>query len=101
MSDKITAYPWKVQLIEHRLYIKSVKHGLPMVGQEGSIRAIDRSTEEHINNARVMAAAPELLEAILYYRDKCSGAEPSISVFQQMIDEVIEKHNLEGILNNE
>jgi hypothetical protein len=32
------------------------------------------------------------LEAVLrYYRDECSGYEPSISVFQRWLDEVLSK----------
>ena len=31
----------------------------------------------------------DLLAAAKYYRDECSGAEPSISVFHRMIDEAI------------
>ncbi|MBN9410869.1 MAG: hypothetical protein J0H69_17125 [Burkholderiales bacterium] len=47
--------------------------------------------ETRIANARLIAAAPELLEALLYYRDECSGEEPSISVFQQMLERAISR----------
>lgn len=40
-------------------------------------------------NASLIAAAPDLLAALLYYRDNCSGAEPSVSVFHRMCDEAI------------
>lgn len=40
-------------------------------------------------NARLIAAAPDLLEALLYWKNECSGAEPSISVFNQMVDAAI------------
>jgi hypothetical protein len=42
-------------------------------------------------NAQLIAAAPDMLAALLYYRDECSGAEPSLSVFQRMLDEAIAK----------
>lgn len=29
------------------------------------------------------------IKALLYYRDECSGAEPSISLFHQMLDEAL------------
>lgn len=41
--------------------------------------------------ARLIAAAPELLAALLYYRDECSGAEPSLSAFHQKLEQVIAK----------
>jgi len=31
----------------------------------------------------------DLREALVYYRDECSGREPSISVFQRMLDEAL------------
>lgn len=64
MIHKITTYPWKVQFIDHSLYIQSTKPGLPMVGREGTMRAQGRAPEEHRNNANLMAASPELLECL-------------------------------------
>ena len=32
----------------------------------------------------------ELEAVLIYYRDECSGHEPSLSVFQQMLDEALE-----------
>lgn len=32
------------------------------------------------------------LQALRYYRDECSGAEPSISVFHQMMEEALSAH---------
>ena len=43
------------------------------------------------NNVRLIAAAPDLLAALLYYRDKCSGAEPSLSVFHMLMDNAIDR----------
>jgi hypothetical protein len=41
--------------------------------------------------ARAQAARIAELEAVLrYYRDECPGYEPSVSVFQRMLDEVLE-----------
>lgn len=42
-------------------------------------------------NALLISAAPEMLAALLYYRDECSGAEPSISAFHQKLDYAIAK----------
>lgn len=42
-------------------------------------------------NANLIAAAPDMLAALLYYRDSCSGNEPSISAFHQMLDQAIAK----------
>lgn len=46
---------------------------------------------------RIRRAQPEptgshslAIDALRYYRDECSGAEPSISVFHQMLDEAME-----------
>ena len=41
--------------------------------------------------ARQFVAAPDLLEALLYYRNNCTGAEPSLSVFHRMLDGAIAK----------
>jgi len=46
---------------------------------------------EQIANARLIAAAPDLLNALKYYRDEYTGAEPSISVFERLAKEAITK----------
>jgi hypothetical protein len=35
--------------------------------------------------------AKDAVAALRYYRDECSGGEPSISVFNRMVDEVLEQ----------
>ena len=64
MLYRITEYPWKVQMLEYVYYIKSCNQQLPVIGREGSRRATARTIEEHENNANLMAASPELLEAL-------------------------------------
>lgn len=49
------------------------------------------SLTNHEANARLIAAAPDLLAALLYWKNECSGQEPSISVFNQMVDAAIQK----------
>ena len=42
------------------------------------------------------AREKELVEALRYYREDCSGYEPSISVFERMVDELLAKHKGES-----
>lgn len=42
-------------------------------------------------DARLMSAAPDMLETLKYYRDECSGYEPYLSVFHRKLDTAIAK----------
>lgn len=41
-------------------------------------------------NARVISRVPQLLNALLYYRDHCTGCEPSISLFHRLLEQALE-----------
>lgn len=41
--------------------------------------------------AHLFVAARDMQEALIYYRDECSGAEPSLSIFHRMLDAAVAK----------
>lgn len=47
--------------------------------------------QEDEANARLIAAAPDLLDACKYYKEKYTGTEPSVSVLSRLVDEAIAK----------
>lgn len=102
MLHKITPYPWRFKLLNHRYYIESIHSGLPMVGTEGSMRAIGRDKEEHENNANLMAASPELLECLF---DLLGCSELNMDDMEAATHRkiknafnVMQKHNLNKLL---
>jgi hypothetical protein len=50
------------------------------------IDAIDEAT-------RLVQAAPAMRDALVYYRNQYTGCEPSLSVFNRMVDEALSKAN--------
>jgi len=41
--------------------------------------------------SKIIATVPDLLAACEYYKNECSGAEPSLSVFERMLERMLEK----------
>ena len=97
--ESVTEGPWNVQ-VSRKDFVPLNQGGGDKVtvwgGRAGAVRRVCTATLQHDlsetkANARLIAAAPDLLAALLYYRDECSGYEPSISLFHRKMDEAIAK----------
>lgn len=97
MGAQHTPGPWRISEQSSTI----IKRDFRFIGDEGgelvaSAHGMDGSgfyvsCADAEANARLIAAAPDLLAALIYYRDNCTGAEPSISAFHQMLDQSVAK----------
>ena len=98
MTFKFTPKPWYVvqkrTLNGYEFSIDSPSSLLTIATVYGSTNPLwdfVPSAREGKANAYLIAAAPDMYAALKYYRDYCSGAEPSISAFHRMLDEALAK----------